>query len=55
MSIPSGNGRCSFNASSGGAVRRLKHQVLNDLLLLAPMAIIGIAAAGISSGFFGWP
>jgi hypothetical protein len=28
--------------------------IINSLLLLASLAIIGIAAAGISRGFFGW-
>ena len=28
---------------------------INALLLLASLAIVGIAAAGISRGFFGWP
>jgi hypothetical protein len=33
----------------------LKQHALNALLLLASLAIIGIAAAGISRRFFGWP
>jgi hypothetical protein len=33
----------------------MTHFVVNALLLLASLAIIGIALAGISRGFFGWP
>jgi hypothetical protein len=33
----------------------LKRIALNALILLASLAIVGIAAAGISRGFFGWP
>jgi hypothetical protein len=32
----------------------LKNFLLNADLLLASLALIGIAAAGISRGFFGW-
>jgi hypothetical protein len=32
----------------------LKQLALNALLLLALLAIVGIAAASISRGFFGW-
>jgi len=33
----------------------LNQRALNVLLLSASLAIVGIAAAGISRGFFGWP
>jgi hypothetical protein len=33
----------------------LKQHALNALLLLASLAIVGIAAAGISRGLFGLP
>jgi hypothetical protein len=33
----------------------LKQLAFNALLLLASLAIIDIAAAGISRGLFGWP
>jgi hypothetical protein len=33
----------------------LKQLALNALLLLASLAIMGIALAGISRGLFGWP
>jgi hypothetical protein len=33
----------------------MTHFVVNAILLLASLAIVGIAAASISRGFFGWP
>ena len=33
----------------------MKQLAINALLLLASLAILGIALAGISRGFFGWP
>jgi hypothetical protein len=33
----------------------LKHLALNALLLLASLAIVGIAVTSISRAFFGWP
>ena len=40
---------------AAGNSKRLKQLILNALLLLGSLAIIRIAAAGISRGFFGWP